>query len=191
MDKQRFQRLISELQAGSNEAAWELVRFYGPQVQAVVSRRLNPSLRRTFDTEDFVQAAWASLFRVMPRLKDLDEPKRFIGLLATIACRRLTNEVRRRTPMDPEKLQGTGENGGRPPSLADLQHGPEATPSEIAIARECWEKIVGRLEPQHKEVIGLRMRGMTYKEIAARTGLNEKTARRIIERATERQDAGI
>ena len=138
-----------------------------------------------------MQAAWASLFRVIPRLRELDDPKRFMGLLVTIACRRLTNEVRRRTPMDPEKLQGTGENGGRPPSLADLQHGPEATPSEIAIAHECWEKIVGRLEPQHKEDIGLRMRGMTYKEIAARPGLNEKTARRIIERATKRQDAGI
>lgn len=187
MDQQRFQRLIRELQAGSNEAAWELVCIYGPHVQAVVSRRLNPSLRRSFDTEDFVQAAWASLFRIMPRLKELDEPKRFIGLLATIACRRLTNEVRRRTPVDPEKLQGSGDEGWQS-SLADQQRGPEATPSEIAIARECWERIVGRLEPQHKEVIGLRMRGMTYKEIAARTGLNEKTARRIIERATERRD---
>ncbi len=191
MDQQRFRKLISELQAGSNEAAWELVRYYGPHMQAIVSRRLNPSLRRTFDTEDFVQAAWASLFRVMPRLKELDDPKQFMGLLATIACRRLTNEVRRRTPMDPEKLQGSGEHNGRPPSLADLQRGPEATPSQIAIARERWEEIVGGLEPQHKEVIALRMRLMTYKEIAARTGLNERTARRIIERVTERQDAGI
>lgn len=190
MDQQRFQTLIRELQAGSNEAAWELVRFYGPHVQAVVSRRLNPSLRRSFDTEDFVQAAWASLFRVMPRLNELDEPKRFIGLLATIACRRLTNEVRRRTPVDPEKLQVSGETDTRKHSLADTQRGPDATPSEIAVARECWENIVGRLEPRHKEVIGLRMRGMTFKEIAARTGLNEKTARRIIERATKRRDVG-
>jgi RNA polymerase sigma factor (sigma-70 family) len=189
VDQQRFQKLIAELQDGSNEAAWELMRCYAPHVQAVVRRRLNPSLRRTFDSEDFVQAAWASLFRVMPRLKDLDEPKRFVGLLATIACRRLTNEVRRRTPVDPDKFQNTAENDGGQPSLADRQQGPEATPSQIAIARESWDKIVGRLEPQHKEVIGLRMRGMTYNEIAEQTGLNEKTARRIIDRATERRNA--
>ncbi len=189
MDQQRFQRLISEMRAGSNEAAWELVRLYGPHVQAVVSRRLNPTLRRTFDTEDFVQAAWASMLRTMPRFKDLDEPRRFIGLLATIACRRLTNEVRRKTPADPDKVQPGPGNDRQRSGLAETQPGLDATPSQMAIARERWEKIVGNLEPKHKEVIELRMCGMTYGEIAKRAGVNERTARRVIERATEQRDA--
>ena len=191
MDQQRFQRLISELRSGSNEAAWELVRIYGPHVQAVVSRRLNPSLRRTFDTEDFVQAAWASLFRAMPRFKDLDEPRQFIGLLATIACRRLTNEVRRRSPADPEKVQCAHGADGERPGLTETQHGVDATPSQVAIARERWANLVGNLEPKHQQVIELRMRGLTFQEIAEQARVNERTARRVIERATEREDPGV
>jgi RNA polymerase sigma factor (sigma-70 family) len=125
----------------------------------------------------------------MPQLKDLDEPRRFIGLLATIACRRLTNEVRRKTPADPEKVQCLQGIDGHRPGLAETQKGLDATPSQMAIARERWEKIVGKLDPKHKEVIELRMRGMTYGEIAEHAGVNERTARRVIERATERRDA--
>ena len=179
LETERFRELLDQMKAGSNEAAWELVRLYGPHVRSVVRRKMGASLRRSHDTEDFVQAAWASLVRAMPRLHNVEEPRRFVALLATIACRRLANEVRRKKPIDPELIQPFDESE----TLAEGKKGAVATPSQIAIAREQWQSLIGDLDPGHQEVIDLRLQGMTYNEIADKTGLHERTARRIVERA--------
>lgn len=186
METERFRELLDQMKAGSNEAAWELVRLYGPHVRSVVRRKMGASLRRSHDTEDFVQAAWASLVRAMPRLQNVDEPKRFVALLATIACRRLANEVRRKKPIDPELVQPADEEVE---TLPNTQKGSVATPSQIAIAREEWQSLICDLDPAHQEVIDLRLQGMTYNEIAVKTGLHERTARRIIERAIRFRNA--
>ena len=182
MDGSRLEALIARIRDGSDEAAWELVEEYGPHVHAVVSRRLNPSMRRAFDTNDFLQAAWASLFRVLPRLELVNDPKKFVALLATIACRRMNNEYRRRQLVDPDKVQDTRANT-EAPSLTDLQAGKDPTPSQIVVARERWRNLVKSLPQQHVDVINYRMHGMTQKEIAERTGLSTRTVRRIIDRA--------
>ncbi len=182
MDGRRLETLIARIRSGSDEAAWELVEEYGPHVQAVVSRRLNPSMRRTFDTNDFLQAAWASLFRILPRLTLINDPKKFVALLATIACRRMNNEYRRRHLVDPDKLQEASPNS-ESPSLSERQVGPDPTPSQISVARERWQNLIKSLPQQHVDVINYRMHGMTQKEIADRTGLSTRTVRRIIERA--------
>lgn len=187
MDGRRLENLIGRIKDGSDEAAWELVEEYGPHIQAVVSRRLNPSMRRTFDTNDFLQAAWASLFRVLPRLQLVNDPKKFVALLATIACRRMNNEYRRRQLVDPDKIQDPRSNPDAP-SLPELQVGKDPTPSQISVARERWRGLIKSLPQQHVDVISFRMHGMTQKEIAERTGLSTRTVRRVIERAL-RQDA--
>lgn len=183
LENAKFRKLLAEMHDGSHDAAWELVRLYGPHVRSVVRRRMGHSLRRSHDTDDFVQAAWASLIRAMPRFKDVDEPRRFVALLATIACRRLANEVRRKSNVDPDLIQREDQ------TLADQKVGDVATPSQIAIAHERWDNLVGNLEPNHREVIDLRLKGLTFTEIAEKTGMSERTARRIIERAVKRRDS--
>lgn len=182
MDGRRLENLIVRIKGGSDEAAWELVEEYGPHVHAVVSRRLNPSMRRAFDTNDFLQAAWASLFRILPRLTLVNDPKKFVALLATIACRRMNNEYRRRHLVDPDKLQ-MSHAGSEAPSLSERQVGRDPTPSQISVARERWRNLISSLPQQHVDVINFRMHGMTQQEIADRTGLSTRTVRRIIERA--------
>ena len=175
MDTTKFTALLEKMKGGSDAAAWELVELYGPHIHAVVRRKMGASLRRTHDTGDFVQAAWASLIRGMPRMKDVDDPKRFVGLLATIACRRLANEVRRRAPADPDLLDGVNDKN---------QAGSPDTPSQLAIARERWFRLIEQMPPAHRDVVDLRLKGHTYGEIAKETGLNEKTARRIVKKAS-------
>ncbi len=89
--------------AGSEEAAWELVETYGPHIKAVVRQRMNKNLRKLFDSDDFVQAVWASFIRIRPKLHDLDDSKRFIGLLARMATHSVIDEIRRgnKTPGPP------------------------------------------------------------------------------------------
>jgi len=189
MDGRRLETLIARIRSGSDEAAWELVEEYGPHVHAVVSRRLNPSMRRTFDTNDFLQAAWASLFRILPRLTLVNDPKNFVALLATIACRRMNNEYRRRHLVDPDKLQDSRPNS-EAPSLSERQVGRDPTPSQISVARERWRNLIRSMPQQHVDVINYRMHGLTQQEIADRTGLSTRTVRRIIERALKQSALG-
>lgn len=189
MDNGRLEVLINDIKQGSEDAAWQLVQEYGPHIQAVVSRRLNPSMRRAYDTNDFLQAAWASLFRVLPRLQVDDDPRKFIALLATIACRRLANEFRRRRPLDPEQLNGSSNDDESGPS-PHLQPSREPTPGQVMDARERWQRMIQSMPQHHVAVIKLRMQGMTQKEIAERTGLTTRTIRRVIDSAFQRHSAG-
>lgn len=176
MGTTEFNILFEEMRGGSDKAAWELVERYGPHVHAIVRKRMGASLRRSHDTGDFVQQAWASLFRGMPRFKNVNDPGRFVGLLATIACRRLANEVRRKTPIDPDLVDG---------ATAENQAGSPNTPSQVAIVRERWFRLIDGMPQTHQAVINLRLKGHTYGEIAEKTGLNEKTARRIVKKASK------
>ncbi len=185
MNTQRFQMLIERMRAGSNDAAWELVQVYGPHVQAIVRRRLNPGVRRAFDSEDFVQVAWASLFRIIPRIKDLHEPRQLIALMATIACRRLSTEASKPRHVVSEDKSASERD---PQKVLDANPGPDATPSQYAMARECWSNIVSKLSKEHQEVVQLRLRGLTFEEIAKRTGLHERTTRRVIERVMQQTE---
>ncbi len=179
-----FRQLIADLRRGSDEAAWKLVELYGPHIHAVVRKKMGMGsrIRRSHDTADFVQAAWASLVRGMPQLKEINEPKNFVALMATIACRRLANEVRKKVPIDPEVVQDNNSVRG---SIAANQPGSPDTPSQIAIARERWNDIMGSLSDDHRRVINMRLRGKTFVEIAAEVGIHERTVRRIIKKATE------
>jgi len=58
----------------------------------------------------------------------------------------------------------------------------QGTPSQIAIARECWEGLMKELPPYGQKVVKLRITGATYVEIADSLQIHERTARKIIER---------
>ncbi len=60
---QEFRELLAGVRAGSEDAAWELVRLYAPQVHSVVSRIFKRRIRTMIDSDDLNQAVWASVFR--------------------------------------------------------------------------------------------------------------------------------
>jgi RNA polymerase sigma-70 factor (ECF subfamily) len=65
----------------------------------------------------------------------------------------------------------------------------DPSPSQDAQARERFAQLVAGRSPEEAEVVDLRRRGLTYEEIAVRTGLNERSVRRIIEAIRLRMEA--
>jgi hypothetical protein len=55
-------------------------------------------------------------------------------------------------------------------------------PSEVAIVRERWNTLMERQSPLSRQIVELRLSGMTYEEVAAQLSINERTARRVVER---------
>src|SRR3990172_10541189 len=87
--------LMARMRAGSQEAAWRLVEKYQSHIRAVVRRRLTPTMRSLFDSDDFVQTVWASLIRITPRLDDIDCPEKLVALLSRMARNKVVDEYRK------------------------------------------------------------------------------------------------
>ncbi|HEX4611242.1 MAG TPA: sigma-70 family RNA polymerase sigma factor [Urbifossiella sp.] len=170
------EELFDRLNRGEADAVAALHAAYGSYLRAVVRRQLAARLRTKFDSADVVQSVWVQVLQQLGRdgWKPESEPQ-LRALLATIARRRLANRARH---------HGRGLAAERP---ADdgwdaVPDAPRARPSEVAQADELWDRMLGALRPEHRELLVLRREGLSLEEIAARTGLHEGSVRRILRR---------
>ncbi|QDU26225.1 RNA polymerase sigma factor [Anatilimnocola aggregata] len=172
---------MEQVQAGSQQAAWDVVQRYSHDVHRIVRRTLNRRLRSKFDSLDFVQIVWASFFRTPHRIKDVETPEQLVAYLATVAKFKVISEVRRR-------LQSAKYNLNREADRSDMQQtlgqlaATSPTPSSVAMAKERWEQLLAG-EPEHvKQIVELRLQGVTFTSIAAELNIHERTARKVVQR---------
>ena len=182
-ENRSFRGLLNDVRNGSQDAAWELVETYGPHVHRYVRRIMVRNLRSKFDSLDFVQIMWASLFRQPEKLASFDQPAEFIAYLVTLAKNKVFNELRRRTETE-------GFNVSREqPYASDSVTGPDVrqqvpTPSAVAIAKERWDHLLSNQNATVQSVVTLRLRGNTFDEIARKLQIHERTARKAIAHLT-------
>ena len=177
----QFQRTLQGVLAGSEQAVRRLVAYYEPHIRRVIRRRMPRQMRGKFDSADFVQMVWASTFRDRRRFNQLARHSDLVRFLTTLARNKLVQELRKRM-----LTQGYDVNRERAiPSdnARGLAH-PGPSPSQWAIAREEWQRIVGDLPDRERRIVWLRMQGSTYVEIAEELQLHERTVRKIIHRLT-------
>jgi RNA polymerase sigma-70 factor (ECF subfamily) len=173
-----FVVLMSQVRGGSQDAAWELIARYGDLVRRVVRKQLPRELRKAFDSDDFVQVAWGTIFRHRSRLCRFETSAEFVAFLAAVAANKVRGEVRRRLHQQKHNV-----NREHPLDQAE-DHVVESvpTPSQVAIAREKWFRILENQPAHYQEVVKLRYVGHSSREIADRIGLDEGTVRRILRR---------
>jgi RNA polymerase sigma-70 factor (ECF subfamily) len=180
-EHQTFRSLLRQMQEGSHDAAWTLVETYGPQIRAVVRRRMNRRLRSLYDSDDFVQSVWASFLRIQPRLQSIDRPEQLIALLSRIAQNRVIDEGRRRTQTIKHarhrEVSIHSQECDDDLALADKS----PTPSAYVIAKETWNQLIADVPDHYRVIIQQRFEGATYVEIAAQLGMNERSVRRAVE----------
>ncbi|MGC4003155.1 MAG: sigma-70 family RNA polymerase sigma factor [Pirellulales bacterium] len=181
---QDFRELMRCLCEGSEDAAWQLVDRYGGSVRRVVRRTLSEQLRTKFDSMDFMQAVWVSLFRERERFSEFESPEQFVGYLKAIAKNKLAMENRKRFQTQKRDVRREVGNTDDFPIEERLSAG-SPRPSEVAQVRELWHVMLERESDQNRKIVELRLSGMTYDEIAASIGINERTARRVIDRLTD------
>lgn len=184
----RLTELLRQVRDGSQPAAAALVRIYSPAVLRVVRRMLNRRLRDKFDSDDFTQAVWASFFAQPARWSELRRPAQLIGLLQRMARNKVVDEHRRR--MATRKYRVTKER-----QLPSSDQGPQdwlaarqASPSQLAIAREQWDRMLVAQPPQNQHILQLKLAGMTNRSVADQLGVSEKTVQRVLQRLMRRSD---
>ena len=180
-ENSEFRKVIQRVCAGSDEATWELIDTYGPHIQRVIRRRLNQRMRSKFDSLDFVQMVWASIFVEREKMAGFTEPNDLIRYLATLAQRKLLQESRRR-------LHGQKYNVGRERALIAETEDETTyvrnsdTPSQIVMAKDRLEVMMRERSERDRRVVELRLQGLTFVEVSEKLGIHERTAREVIEK---------
>lgn len=181
-----FAGLMRGVAEGSEEAAWRVVEAYGPHVLRAVRRTLHEKVRRQFDSQDFVQAVWASLFAGRARFCRVESPQQLIALLTTIARNKVIDVVRQRTTT--QKYDVDREVSSSHEQLAS-HLACDPSPSQVAMARERWEQMLRDKPDHYRKIIQFRLRGDSYHEIADKLQLSDKTVQRVLGRLLREQVA--
>jgi hypothetical protein len=82
-----------KVRVGSQQAVGDLLADYGDLVLRVVRRRLPQTLRRLFDSHDFAQVVWGSIFRHRSRLNRFNTADEFVAFVATVAANKVRMEA--------------------------------------------------------------------------------------------------
>ncbi|MCE5268293.1 MAG: sigma-70 family RNA polymerase sigma factor [Planctomycetaceae bacterium] len=176
-----FSALMRLVREGSEDAAWQVVEQYGEAVRRAVRRALDSRLRSKFDTVDFVQVVWGSLFRVREKVCRFDRPEELTAYLIAMARNKVGMEVRRRIASQKydvaheRSLDELHENGHEMTSK-------EPNPIDVAVAREKWKQLLESQPQRYREIIPLRLQGLTCQGIAERLHVDQRTVRRLLKK---------
>jgi RNA polymerase sigma factor (sigma-70 family) len=192
MDEVDFAGLILRVKRGENAAISELVARYEREVQIMVRHKLPTRLRGQFDTMDFAQIVWNSVIGdCRERDEPFAEPKHLLGFLAAVVQNKVYEEFRRRTKTKKynisieEPLYVRKGNREVPREVA----ADDPSPSEYVQADDRLEQLVTGRSPLERQIIELRLEGLTFDQIGARLGVHEKAVRRVIDALREMMEA--
>ncbi len=173
-----FQDIFAKACQGSEADLRRLIDEYGPHLQRVVRHRLDERMRAKFDSLDFVQMVWMSFFADPHAVERFDTPERLIGYLAAMARNKVTDEERRRV----RKRNGTSLERPIDEQTDAVPQANATTPSQFAMVREAYQIFEANESERDRAIVQLRMQGCTFREIAERMELHERTVRKIVER---------
>jgi RNA polymerase sigma factor (sigma-70 family) len=182
----QFQELMQRVQAGSDDAAQELLRTYGRHIIRVVRRHLDRRLRQKFDSTDFAQDVWASFFANCDRHERFEHPGQLAGYLAIMARNKVADEYRSRLQshkhgITREQPLEARDSDAPHPHLVDRN----PSPSQVLIADERIARIVESQPERYRQIVYLRGQGLSNHEIAALLKVNERTVRRVVDKLCE------
>jgi RNA polymerase sigma-70 factor (ECF subfamily) len=177
---QEFQDLMQRVRQGNEQASRDLFDRYGPHVLRVVRRRLHKKLRPKYDSDDFVQAVWASFFTDMPEERSFEQPEALVAYLARMAQNKVVSAFRHRlqtAKCDVDQERSLNDSTAFP---ADSLPARQPTPSQYVMADEEWDRLLARQPPPYRLILQLLREGRTHAEVASAVGINERTVRRLL-----------
>jgi RNA polymerase sigma-70 factor (ECF subfamily) len=176
--KASFEELLSQVRAGDERAAAELVREYQPMVERVVRVRLAHGRLGHVGVSDVCQSVMASFFvRAALGQYELKTPEDLLRLLGVMARNKATDQQRRhRNAHAHVELDGVSES-----ALASAAPSPGQAVELSRLARE----VRGRLSPELQQLLELRAQELSWEEIAERFGEKADALRKRMARAVD------
>lgn len=168
-------------QTDSGSPGWThsvFFRSHAPRLEALIRSRLSRRLQARVDPADIVQSAFRSFFlRPVPPAATPTAVEDLWPLLAEIAVRKLSQQVRRHTAQR-RSVDADISSGNETASTA-------AGPEEVASISEVIEMASQALDDPARTAFALRLEGYEILEIAERMQISERTVRRHLSAAKE------
>jgi RNA polymerase sigma-70 factor (ECF subfamily) len=178
--REEFQKLLQEIQGGSDEAVQELLEVYGKAILFVIRTRLHRRLRSKFDSTDFLQDVWASFYRSPPPAAAFGGPEALVRYLTMLARNKVVDAVRRRAADPTHDVRHKGRRD--PLATASAR---EPTPSQVFVAKEQWERATRGRTKLQVTILKMLRDGHSHPEIAEALGLSEKMVQRLVRKVSE------
>jgi DNA-directed RNA polymerase specialized sigma24 family protein len=195
MDEYSSADLVKQWQAGSEQAAGELVRRYAERLLGLARNLLSARLARHVDPEDVVQSVYRCFFTsartdryAFERSGDLWR------LLALMTAHKVQGQVEHHAAG--KRAFSRVHPFGTESSLLNLQaavFSREPAPDEGAVLVEELERVLEPFPPLQRQIVELRLQGYLPGEIAERIGRSVRWVRRVLEqfRAGLEERAGL
>jgi len=138
MDKAEFNELLARARSGDDQATVLLLKAFEADVRLIVRHQLPQRMRSQFDSLDFCQAVWQSVFAGSGTGPEFSGSGHFRGYLAGVAKNKVCEEYRRRTTkkFDLRREEPlTVKKGGHEVERQLASNDP--TPSQVVQAEEC------------------------------------------------------
>jgi len=191
-DDEDFTDLMARARAGDSAAIRDFLCRFEPEVRMMVRARLPKKLRTQFDSLDFVQAVWQSFFVDPPSdAPEFQKVEHLRGFLAGVVRNKVFEQHRRLTKTEKYDLSREEplyvRRGDRDVPREVVS--PDPSPSQTVQAADRLAQLTAGRSQREVDMISLRRQGLTFEEIAGRTGVKERTVRRIINSARSRMEA--
>ena len=176
-------RLFVNFQQGSQVAAAEIFQKYIERLTSLARSRLSPKLRSRVDPDDVVQSVYRVFF---DRAKDnefhLERSGDLWRLLAAITIKKVHSKVEfhqaQKRAFEKDLAQSADPSSyGIPMEAVDR----EPTPDESVALDEELKYVFGQLEPSQREILEMRLQGLSIEEIAEAIQRSDRTVRRALE----------
>lgn len=181
-ERDDFHDTLRRISEGSDDAVWYFIETYGPHIQRVIRRRLHPQMRSKFDSADFVQMVWASFFCQPAAMQRFERAEDLLAYLAVMAKNKVIDEWRRRSSSETCDIDREPDSAHQNVEVPSTHRVDNSTPSQIAIARERWRRLMAEPSDRKRRIVQLRLQGASYAEIAQRLGIGETTARELVQK---------
>lgn len=177
-------KLIARCRLGDAQAERELYDRYLCRLLALVRSRLSKKLHRRLDPEDVVQSAYQSFFAGLQREQFvLDRSGDMWRVLSAIAMHKLMRRAKwhgaqKRAVAREESAIGDDNSLGLPPEAI----ASEPSVHHVTAVVEELERVMAGLDETRRQMLELRLQGLTLEEVATKMGRSERTVRRLFDK---------
>lgn len=168
-----LEQLLVRVRAGEEPALVELLHRYEPRLRTAARVLLGPLLRPHLDSLDLVQSVHRTLLPGLQEGKyELSDGRQLVALALTVIRRKVADNWRR--------VQKEQE------AAANFQAGTEDDPAALVQASDSADRILAILEGPDRELVELRLQGLSTPDIAAKLGLDAHALRARLSRIRQR-----
>lgn len=176
------QDLIRRLRSGSDTAAREVFDRYVERLLLLSKRRIGQRMNSRVDPEDVVQSVFRTFFTRMKKDQfEVGAEDDLFKLLVRITVHKTLRQIahHKAAKRDPSQEAGHGDDAHE---MLMQAMDSEPSPETVVTFMDQLEHFLGRLPPQDRQILELRVQGFSTDEIAEQIGSYDRKVRRVLER---------